>query len=476
MGGFLLRKVGAALIVLVLASMLVFVGVRALPGDPALALGAENRDPAVLAAIRHKYGLDQPLPVQYVNWVEPRGARRPRHRPARAAGRAHDRAAAADHARARGPRDPDRVGDRHRRGRSSRRCGGASRRTTPPRPVALVGLSVPHFWLGLVMIILFAVNLHWLPAGGYVPVLAQDPVAEPRAHADAGDRPRHGPVGGADAADALVDARARSAPTTSARRARRACPSASVVGKHALRNSLITVTTVIGLQLGALISGAVDHRADLRHPRLRPADDRRRQPARLRAAAGRRARRCGRVRRRQPARRRPLLGAQPADPRRRDVGMSYVDTDRGRRSTRARAAAGSCASASCAGRSPSSASSSRCSSSLAAILAPWIAPYSPTATDFNATARAAVTSEHLLGTDELGRDVLSRIIWGARASIQAGVLATLLAIVDRRSDRARRRLLPRLDRPGDRTARRTCCSRSRSSSSPSASRRSSGRR
>src|SRR3954468_20032215 len=69
MSGFLLRKVGAALIVLVLASMLVFVGVRAIPGDPAVALGGENRDPAVLMAVRHKYGLDQPLPVQYVRWL-----------------------------------------------------------------------------------------------------------------------------------------------------------------------------------------------------------------------------------------------------------------------------------------------------------------------------------------------------------------------------------------------------------------------
>src|SRR5438270_10432805 len=68
MGGFLLRKVGAALIVLLLASMLVFAGVRAIPGDPAVALGAENRDPAVLKAIRHKYGLDKPLPVQFVHW------------------------------------------------------------------------------------------------------------------------------------------------------------------------------------------------------------------------------------------------------------------------------------------------------------------------------------------------------------------------------------------------------------------------
>ena len=53
MGGFLLRRLGAALVVLLLASMLVFLGVRALPGDPATALGAENRDPAVMTAIRN---------------------------------------------------------------------------------------------------------------------------------------------------------------------------------------------------------------------------------------------------------------------------------------------------------------------------------------------------------------------------------------------------------------------------------------
>src|SRR5205823_1350139 len=69
MGGFLLRKVGAALVVLVLASMLVFLGVRAIPGDPAIALGAEDRDPAVLSAVRHKYLLDRPVPVQYAHWI-----------------------------------------------------------------------------------------------------------------------------------------------------------------------------------------------------------------------------------------------------------------------------------------------------------------------------------------------------------------------------------------------------------------------
>jgi peptide/nickel transport system permease protein len=65
---------------------------------------------------------------------------------------------------------------------------------------------------------------------------------------------------------------------------------------------------------------------------------------------------------------------------------------------------------------------------LAAILAPWIAPYKAGQTDFNALL-AQSSAKHLLGTDELGRDILSRILWGARASIEAGVLATLLALV-----------------------------------------------
>ena len=65
---------------------------------------------------------------------------------------------------------------------------------------------------------------------------------------------------------------------------------------------------------------------------------------------------------------------------------------------------------------------------LGAILAPVVAPYSAGATDFNALL-AHSSSKHLLGTDELGRDVFSRILWGARASIEAGVLATLLAMV-----------------------------------------------
>ena len=65
---------------------------------------------------------------------------------------------------------------------------------------------------------------------------------------------------------------------------------------------------------------------------------------------------------------------------------------------------------------------------LVAVLAPVIAPYDAGQTDFGA-ALAGPSAKHLLGTDELGRDILSRIIFGARASMEAGVLATALAMV-----------------------------------------------
>jgi peptide/nickel transport system permease protein len=64
---------------------------------------------------------------------------------------------------------------------------------------------------------------------------------------------------------------------------------------------------------------------------------------------------------------------------------------------------------------------------LAAVFAPVLAPYDPDATDFDALF-APPSSEHWLGTDELGRDVFSRILFGARASMLAGVVATLLAM------------------------------------------------
>src|SRR5258708_32858240 len=62
-----------------------------------------------------------------------------------------------------------------------------------------------------------------------------------------------------------------------------------------------------------------------------------------------------------------------------------------------------------------------------AVLAPWVSPYDPPATSF-ATVRKAPSWAHWLGTDEVGRDVLSRVIWGARASFSAGLVSVGIAV------------------------------------------------
>lgn len=64
-----------------------------------------------------------------------------------------------------------------------------------------------------------------------------------------------------------------------------------------------------------------------------------------------------------------------------------------------------------------------------AVLAPWLAPYAPEQTDFANTFSPPGTAGHLLGTDDLGRDVLSRIILGSRASLEVGVLAVATALL-----------------------------------------------
>ena len=253
MGGFLLRKVGAALVVLLLASVLVFLGVRAIPGDPAIALGAENRDPLVLAAIRHKYLLDRPLPVQYVHWIwlAVHGDLGTDQRDLPVAHTIVTRLpislelAFLSMLLATVIGIPAGVIAATRRGKPSDYAVTAT---------ALVGLSVPHFWLGLLFIVWFAVDLHWLPASGYVTI--HDPVANL-------EHMLMPCVVLASGLAAILMRQMRSSMLTTlsadyVRTARaKGLSERSVIWRHALRNSLITVSTVIGLQLGGLISGVV---------------------------------------------------------------------------------------------------------------------------------------------------------------------------------------------------------------------------
>jgi len=253
-GGFLLRKAGAALIVVVCSSMIVFAGVRALPGDPAIALSGENNDPAVIAAVRQKYGLDKPLPEQYVKWIW--------HAVQGDLGVDSRDLSVAHTIVTRIPITLELAGLSVLLGILIGITSGviaAVRRGKPSdhaaTTFALVGLSLPHFWLGLMMIILFAVDLGWLPSSGYVsfgssPVQNLEHMVMPVVVLGTGlsavlMRQMRSSMLSSLGADYVRTARAKG------------LSEVSVIGKHALRNSLITVTTVIGLQLGALISGAV---------------------------------------------------------------------------------------------------------------------------------------------------------------------------------------------------------------------------
>jgi peptide/nickel transport system permease protein len=121
--------------------------------------------------------------------------------------------------------------------------------------VALFGLSVPNFWLGLMLILAFAIYVPVLPASGYEPFFS-NPLENLRHMV----MPAF--VLGSGLA-AVVMRQMRSAMLESlsedyVRTARsKGLSERAVVGIHAFRNSLITVTTVVGLQLGVLISGAV---------------------------------------------------------------------------------------------------------------------------------------------------------------------------------------------------------------------------
>ena len=114
MSRFLLKRLAAIVPTLVFVSMLIFGLQQLLPGDPATILAGEDQDPQVIAYLRQKMHLDEPLPVRYALLDRRRGARRPRRVAAHpAAGAGPDRAEAAGDAGAGRHGDADRARDRH---------------------------------------------------------------------------------------------------------------------------------------------------------------------------------------------------------------------------------------------------------------------------------------------------------------------------------------------------------------------------
>jgi peptide/nickel transport system permease protein len=242
-------------VTLVLATMVVFAGVRALPGDPALALAGEERDPASLEAVREQYGLNDPVWLQYLHYLQ-NIVRGDLGRSVRTNIPVRDLLASAL---------PVTLELSVLALLVATLVGvlagivAAVRRGKPAEWLAngfaLVGLSVPNFWLGLMAILYLSVALGLFPASGHVP-FSEDPAQNlyhmvlPAVI-----------LGFGLAAVIMRQTRSsmlESMSTDYIRTARaKGLGERTVIGVHALRNSLIVVVTIVGLQLGALISGAV---------------------------------------------------------------------------------------------------------------------------------------------------------------------------------------------------------------------------
>ena len=252
---FVVRRAFISAVTLILISLIVFAGVRAIPGDPARVLAGAEADEAGLEEIREKYGLKDSLAVQYLRWVGHalRGdlgvSIRTRH-PVAATVAAKlpitIELSALSILIALTIAIPAGV-------------IAAVRRNTGwdvlMSGLSLGGVSVPNFWLGIMLILLVSVRLGWLPASGYVPpweslidnlrrMLMPALVLGSGLAAVLMRQTRNAMIE-VLSADYIRTARAKG------------LAQGTVVVRHALRNSLIPVVTILGLQMGALMSGAV---------------------------------------------------------------------------------------------------------------------------------------------------------------------------------------------------------------------------
>ena len=252
---FLPRRLVQVLPTLFLVSVLIFGLQQLLPGDPALVMAGEERDPAVIEQIRKQYRLDQPLPVQYAYWVrgvvtgdlgESMRIKQPVTRliAEKLPVTAQLGAMAMLFAVLIGI--PAGVVAAVKKGTAW---------DTGANVFALWGLSTPNFWLGIMLIFLFSVKLGWLPASGFVSPfenLAQSLAATVMpafvlGNAIAAVLMRHmrSAMLNAVGSDYVRTARAKG------------LPERTVILKHALRNALTPVITLGALEFGTLLSGAV---------------------------------------------------------------------------------------------------------------------------------------------------------------------------------------------------------------------------
>lgn len=255
MASFLLRRLALVPPTLLFVSVLIFGLQQLLPGDPALALAGEDRDPTVIAYLRQKYHFDEPLPVRYLLWVkgvlagdlgESIRIKRPVLDLVLEKLPVTGELAALAFLLALSLGVPLGILSAVRNGSILDHIATMA---------ALWGLSIPNFWLGILLILLFSVELGLLPASGFVSpaeslsrnlaTLAMPAFVLGNALAAGLMRQTRSAMLGVLSADYVRTARAKG------------LSEARVVLHHALRNALVPLITLSALDFGTLLSGAV---------------------------------------------------------------------------------------------------------------------------------------------------------------------------------------------------------------------------
>mgnify|MGYP000925301682 CR=1 FL=1 len=252
---FLLKRLATLLPTLVFVSMLIFGLQQLLPGDPAKVLAGEEQDPTVIAHLREKLHLDEPLPLRYLYWVG--GVLR-----GDLGESVRNQQPVLDLVLQKLPVTLELAvlamafalcigipaGIVSAVGRGTVWDGAAN-------AFALWGISTPNFWLGILLILLFSVQLGWLPASGYV-----SPFEDLGANLAAMVMPAF-VLGNAIAAVLMRHTRSAMLQVLSADYVRTARAKGLrervVVLRHALRNALVPIVTLGALEFGTLLSGAV---------------------------------------------------------------------------------------------------------------------------------------------------------------------------------------------------------------------------
>ena len=255
MAAFLAKRLLQLIPTLFFVSVIIFGLQQLLPGDPALAMAGEERDPQVLAEIRQQFRLDQPAYIQYFYWI--------------------GGVLTGNLGQSLRLKEPV-LGLIAQKFPVTLQLAlmaivialvigvgagiiSAIRRNTAidyvVNFVALIGISTPNFWLGIMLIFFFAVRLGWLPASGYV-----SPFEDFWLSVRTTILPAF-VLGNAFAAVLMRHTRSAmlSAMTSDYVRTARAkgLTERVVVLKHAMRNALVPVITLGALELGTLLSGAV---------------------------------------------------------------------------------------------------------------------------------------------------------------------------------------------------------------------------